>query len=187
MVAEAVVKETEAGRVPSSEGWFVLNAREARWVHREGRGESLPFTGWADEEAAGFPQVGVNLFVLGPGEPMSMYHREADQEDFLVLSGEAVLVVEGEERRLREWDFVHCPPQASHVILGAGTGACVVLAIGARAYAAEETGWGAYTVDETAQRHGAGVTQETHDPRVAYARYVKSRPTAYREGWLPGE
>jgi len=187
MVREAAVRDTEAGRVPSGEGWFVLNARDARWVHREGRGMSLPLTGWADGEEAHFPQVGVNLFVLGPGEPMSMYHREADQEDFLVLCGEALLVIEGEERPLRRWDFVHCPPQTSHVVVGSGGGPCVVLAIGARAHADEETGWGAYTVDEAALRHGAGVTEETHDPRVAYARFPASRPAPYQEGRLPGE
>ena len=95
MVPEAPLKETEAGIVPVGEGWFVLNAREARWRHREGRGQSLPFEGDAD-----FRQVGINLFVLAPGEPMAMYHWEADQEDFLVLSGEALLIVEGEERPL---------------------------------------------------------------------------------------
>jgi uncharacterized cupin superfamily protein len=187
MVREASVDETEAGRVPAGEGWFVLNARDARWVRREGRGMSLPFTGWADGEEAHFPQVGVNLFVLRLGEPMSMYHREADQEDFLVLAGEALLVVEGEERRLRQWDFVHCPPQASHVILGAGETSCVVLAIGSREHADEETGWGSYTVDEAALRHGAGVAEETHDARVAYARFPASQPTPYQWGWLPGE
>ena len=30
-----------------------------------------------------------------------------------VVSGEAALVVEGEERHLRAWDFVHCPPGTS--------------------------------------------------------------------------
>jgi uncharacterized cupin superfamily protein len=187
MVSEAVMQRTAAGGVATGEGWFVLNAREARWVHREGRGESLPFTGWADGEEEAFPQLGVNLFVLRRGEPMSMYHREADQEDFLVLAGEPLLVIEGEERRLRQWDFVHCPPGASHVIIGAGERPCTVLAIGARAHAAEERGWGAYTVDEAALRHGAGVAEETHDARVAYARFPASRPTAYDEGWLPGE
>jgi hypothetical protein len=32
---------------------------------------------------------------------MAMYHWEADQEHFLVLSGDALLIVEGEERPLR--------------------------------------------------------------------------------------
>ena len=67
--------------------------------------------------------------MLGPGEPIGMYHWETDQEDFLVLSGEALLIVEGQERPLRQWDFVHCPPKTEHMIVGAGDGPCVVLAI----------------------------------------------------------
>jgi uncharacterized cupin superfamily protein len=131
-----------------------------------------------------FPQYGVNLFVLGPAEPMSMYHWEADQEDFLVLSGEALLIMEGEERQLRRWDFVHCPVGASHVIVGAGDGPCVILAVGARANQ-EGDDWGAYPVDEAARRHGAGVDEETSDPKQAYARFPDPEPTRYRDGWLP--
>ena len=161
--------------------WFVLNAREAHWRERPGRGYSLPFTGWTDEEAdERFPQLGVHLYVLGPGEPIGMYHREADQEDFLVLSGEALLLVEGEERPLRQWDFVHCPPGTEHMIVGAGHGRCVVLGVGARQH-----GRIAYTVDEVAQRHGAGVEEETSDPDAAYARFADSEAVRYREGWLP--
>jgi uncharacterized cupin superfamily protein len=185
MVPEAPLEEMDAGLVPAGAGWFVLNAREAGWRRREGRGSSLSFTGYtAAEVEKQFPQLGVNLFVLGPGEPIGMYHWEADQEDFLVLSGEALLLVEGEERPLRQWDFVHCPPETRHIILGAGDGPCVVLAVGAREH---QTGdWGAYTVDETALRHGAGVEEETTDAQVAYARFPESEPTRYREGWLPG-
>ena len=184
MVPEAEFEETEAGLVPASGGWFVLNAREARWIHREGRGKSLPFTGWTAFEAETyFPQVGVSLFVLGPGEPIGMYHWEADQEDFLVLSGEALLIVEGQERPLRQWDFVHCPPKAGHMIVGAGNGPCTVLAIGAREHQTGE--WGAYPVDEVALRHGAGVEEETSDAELAYARFPTSQPTRYRDGWLP--
>src|SRR5438128_2319254 len=99
MVREAALEKTEAGLVAASEGWFVLNAREARWIQREGRGQNLPFTGWTSFEAETyFPQLGVSLVVLGPGEPIGMYHWEADQEDFLVLSGEGLLIVEGQER-----------------------------------------------------------------------------------------
>ena len=184
MVSEAALERTEAGLVPVSEGWFVLSARQARWAHREGRGESLPLTGWTDVEAdAYFPQVGISLFVLGPGEPMAMYHWEADQEDFLVLSGEALLIVEAQERSLRQWDFVHCPVGTKHVIVGAGEGLCAVLAIGAREHQAG--GWGEYTVDEVALRHGAGVEEETSDAELAYARFPKSELTAYRDGSLP--
>ena len=184
MVPEAALEKTEAGLVPAGRGWFVLSAREARWIRRPGRGDHLPFTGWTPQEVETcFPQVGINLFVLGPGEPIGMYHREADQEDFLVLSGEALLIVEGEERPLRQWDFVHCPPETRHMIVGAGDGPCTVLAIGAREH---QTGdWGAYTVDEAALRHGASVEEETSEAEVAYARFRKSQPTRYHDGWLP--
>ena len=132
--------------------------------------------------AGGAPfSSGVNPFVLQPGEPMSMYHWEADQEAFLVVSGEAVLIVEGEERPLRAWDFVHCPPHTRHVIVGAGTGPCVVIAVGAREQR-DELG---FPVDEAATRHGAGVEEETTDGGAAYASVPGRRPTAYREGWLP--
>jgi len=103
-----------------------MNAREARWRHREGRGNRLPFEGELE-----FPEVGVSLYVLAPGEPMSIYRWEANQEDFLVLSGEALLIIEGQERPLRQWDFVHCPPGTKHVVLGDGDAACVVLGVGA--------------------------------------------------------
>ncbi len=188
MVPEAPLERTEAGLVTAGEGWFVLNAREARWRHREGRA-SLSFTGSTEFEVETyFPQVGVNLFVLAPGEPMAMYHWEADPEGFLVLSGEALLIVEGQERPLRQWDFVHCPAQTRHVIVGAGDGPCTVLAVGAREHLSSKVGadWGAYTVDEVALRHGAGVEEETNDAELAYARFPESEPTRYRDGWLPG-
>ncbi len=179
MVPEASLRKTETGLVPAGEGWFVLNALEARWSHREGRGERASLEGEAD-----FPQVGVHLYVLAPGEPMSMYHWEADQEDFLVLSGEALLIVEGEERPLRQWDFVHCPPDTKHTIVGGGEAPCVVLAVGAREHEGSPE-WGGYPVDEVALRHGAGVEQETTEPKEAYARFPESEPVRYREGWLP--
>jgi uncharacterized cupin superfamily protein len=185
MVPEAPLEQTEVGLAPAGEGWFVLNAREARWRHRPGRGESLPFTGWTDSEAETyFPQIGINLFVLGPGEPTGIYHWEANQEDFLVLSGEALLIVEGRERPLRQWDFVHCPAKSSHMIVGAGDGPCAVLAIGAREHGHGDS-WGGYTVDEVALRHGVGVEEETSDAELAYARFPEPEPTRYRDGWLP--
>jgi uncharacterized cupin superfamily protein len=178
MVPEAPLEQTEHGLVPGGDGWYVLNAREAPWRSAQGRGAVSDFEGEHE-----FPQVGVNIFVLEPGDPMSMYHWEADQEDFLVLVGEALLIVEGEERPLRQWDFVHCPPETNHVVVGAGEGLCVVLAVGARD---RSTGpdWGGYPVDETALRHGAGVEQETTEPQEAYAPVPRREPTKYREGWL---
>jgi uncharacterized cupin superfamily protein len=178
MVPEAPLGETESGLVPG-EGWFVLNAREARWFHAEGRGARVEFEGEKE-----FPQVGVSLFVLAPGEPIGMYHWEADQEDFLVLAGEGLLIVEGEERPLRQWDFVHCPAETKHIIVGAGSAPCVVLAVGAREHQGDGFS-GGYTVDEVALRHGAGVEQETTEVEEAYTRVPQRRPVRYAEGWLP--
>jgi uncharacterized cupin superfamily protein len=177
MVLEAQLESTEHGLVPQGDGWFVLNAREARWRHGKGRGAICVFEGEPE-----FRQLGINLTVLGPGEPMAMYHWEADQEDFLVLAGEALLIVEGEERPLRQWDFVHCPPDTKHIILGAGDAPTVVLAVGSRAH--EGPGWGGYTVDETARKHGVSVEQETTDAKEAYAGLTRRQPTRYRPEWL---
>ena len=184
MVRESLLEPAEHGLVPKGEGWFVLNAREAQWWDRPGRGVLCEFEGAGFEEAADFLELGINVTILGPGEPMAMYHYENDQEDFLVLAGEALAIVEGEERPLRRWDFLHCPAGTSHVILGTGEGPCVVLAVGARD---RSTGpdWGAYTVAEAAQLHGAGVERETTDRDEAYARFAGGRLTRYREGWLP--
>jgi uncharacterized cupin superfamily protein len=178
MIREARLEHTETGLVPVEEGWFVLNAREARWHRGEGRGARLAFDGETE-----FPQVGINLFVLAPGEAMAMYHWEADQEDFLVLFGEALLIVEGDERPLRRWDFVHCPAQTRHTIVGAGDAPCAVLAVGAREHQSDAD-WGGYPVDEAAVRHGAGVDGETNVGE-AYARFPSREPTGCREGWLP--
>jgi uncharacterized cupin superfamily protein len=185
VVPEAELVSTERGLVPTGEGWFVLNARETQWWERPGRGVLCEFEGAGFEGATDFHELGINLTRLGPGEPMSMYHREADQEDFLVLAGEALLIVEGEERALRRWDLVHCPAGTNHTIVGAGTEPCLVLAVGARDRSAGDD-WGAYTVDEAAIRRGAGLEQETTEPEAAYARFEAGRLTSYGEGWLPG-
>jgi uncharacterized cupin superfamily protein len=182
VVPEAPLERTEHGVVPRGKGWFVLNARDAAWWRREGRGVRSEFEGFEDE--SDFDQLGINLQILWPGEPMAMYHWEADQEDFLVLSGEALLVVEGQERPLRAWDLVHCPAGAKHVIVGAGAGPCVVLCVGARDRSIGPD-WGGYSVDEAALRHGAGVEEETTEAAVAYARFAKGRPARYEEDWLP--
>jgi uncharacterized cupin superfamily protein len=179
MVPEAPLEQTEAGVVPKGDGWFVLNAKDARWYHADGRSAICDLEG--DIE---FSQLGINIAVLGRGEPMAMYHWEADQEDFLILSGEALLIVEGEERPLRQWDFVHCPPDTKHVIVGAGDRPCVVVAVGARDRSVDSPDWGGYPVDEAALRHGAGVEQETTKPEEAYARFTRRQPTRYREEWL---
>ena len=180
MVEEARLEQTEHGLVPRDDGWFVLNARDGVWRYADGRGGHSDFEG--EQE---FPQLGINLRILGPGEPMSMYHWEADQEDFLVLAGEALLIAEGEERPIRAWDFVHCPPGMKHTIVGAGEGNCLIVAVGARD---RSTGpdWGGYTVDEAATRHNAGVEEDTTDPEQAYSKVPRRERTGYRENWLPG-
>jgi uncharacterized cupin superfamily protein len=165
---------------PVAPDWFVVNARDAEWRAAEGRGSVCVLVD--DDDRA---QFGVNLIVLANGEPMAMYHWEADQEDFLVVAGEALLIVEGEERPLRRWDFVHCPAGTRHVIVGASDEPCVVVAVGAREHQGEAD-WGAYTVDEAALRHGAGVEQATTDELEAYSRVPHRKAAAFREAWLPG-
>jgi uncharacterized cupin superfamily protein len=183
VVPEAQFETTDAGLVAKEGGWYVLNARATRWYYVEGRGAFCDFEGDAE-----FPQLGINVQVLAPGEAMAMYHWEADQEDFLIVSGEALLIVEGEERPLRAWDFVHCPPNTKHTIVGAGAAPCIVIAAGARQHQ-DGPDWGGYSVDEVALRHGAGVEEETNEPEKAYAavraRYGMREPTRYRDGWLP--
>ena len=185
MIPEAELEQTEAGLVPASTGWFVLNARDARWFHRPGRGDSLPLTGCDEFEAETyFPMLGMSIQVLAPGEPNSMYHWETEQEDFLVLAGEALLIVEGQERRLKQWDFVHCPPETRHVLVGSGDGSCMILAASSRQFQASGP-WGYYTVDDASRRHNACPADETQDSGVAYARFPPSQPTRYCDGLLP--
>jgi uncharacterized cupin superfamily protein len=183
MVPASKLEQTEHGLVPTGEGWFVLGLRDAEWRHVDGRGAVC--VALDDFEGARqFEQLGVNPFVLMPGEAMAMYHWEADQEDFLVVSGEAILIIEGEERQLRAWDLVHCPPHTKHVIIGAGSGPCVVIAVGARERSAGPDSLG-FTVDDVAKRHGASVEEDTMDGGIAYGPIPSREPTAYRDGWLP--
>jgi uncharacterized cupin superfamily protein len=186
MVHEADLEETEAGLVAAGTGWFVMNARDARWFHRPGRGDSLPLTGCDEFEAETyFPMLGMSIQVVSPGEPNGIYHWETEQENFLVLAGEALLIVEGQERLLRQWDFVHCPPETRHVFVGTGDGPCVILAASSRQFQASGP-WGYYTVDEAARRHGACPEEETQDTAIAYARFPPAQPTRYRDSLLPG-
>jgi quercetin dioxygenase-like cupin family protein len=186
VVPESRLEQTEHGLVPMGEGWFVLNARDSRWYHAEGRSAVCSFEGEEEPENE-FEQLGINVTVLNPRESMGMYHWEADQEDFLVLSGEAMLIIEGEERPLKAWDFVHCPPETKHIIVGAGSGPCVVIALGAREKSGGgKPGWGGYTFDETAAKYGASVEKDTTDPKEAYAAFTRRAHATYRDGWLPG-
>jgi uncharacterized cupin superfamily protein len=174
MVPQAPLQQADGGLVPHGEGWFVLNARDARWKE----GHFGAFTAFEGESR--FPQLGLNIAALQPGQPACFYHGEGDQEDFLVLSGECLLLIEGQERPLHAWDFVHSPPWTKHVFVGAGDGPCVVLAVGARL--SHDV---VYPVSDLAQRHRAGVDVETRDPRQAYAGTPDDVAVGYREGWLP--
>jgi len=177
VVPEARLARTENGLVPEGEGWFVVNAREARWWHHETFGSSVTFEG----DDARFPDFGINIQVLQPGQPNCMYHGENAQEDFLVLSGECLVLVEGEERRLKQWDFVHCPAWTEHVFVGAGSAPCAILMVGARPEREELL----YPVDEVARKHGAGVAEETTSGREAYATFPQTRQGPYAGDLLP--
>jgi len=177
MTAEAELKPAEGGgQVPEGDGWFVLNARDARWWHHDTFGSSVTFEGDAH-----FPQFGINIQVLEPGQPNCMYHGENGQEDFLVLSGECLLLVNGEERPLKQWDFVHSPAWTEHVFVGAGDGPCAILMVGMRPEHEELR----YPAVDVARKHDAGVEHETSSGDEAYARFQRSAAGAYREGTLP--
>ena len=123
---------------------------------------------------------------MNPGEPTDTYHWETEQEDFLVLSGEALLIVEGQERPLKQWDFVHCPPETRHGFVGAGDGPCVLLCASSRQFQ-KDGPWGFYCADEVAARHNAGSPEDTQDGELAYARFPPSQPMRYRDGLLPDD
>jgi uncharacterized cupin superfamily protein len=176
MVPEASYERTDEGIVAAGEGWFVVNTTKARWFESD-FGAFTRFEGPTSRFAA----LGINVGVLAPGQPACMYHGENEQEDFLVLAGECVLLIEGEERRLGAWDFVHCPAWTEHVFVGAGDGPCTILAVGTRTRGAL-----IYPASELAQRHGAGVDKETSEPNEAYAGFADEMPVPYRKDWLPG-
>ena len=177
MVDEAALRTTKYGFAPDGEGWFVVSAREIRWR------EWGPLGAYCDFEGKRrFPQLGINLSVLEPGQSLGRYHAENAQEDFLVLAGSCLLIVEDEERELKAWDFVHCPPRTAHMIVGAGLGPSVVLAVGARGLARKGL---VYPVSEVAAKHGVSVRAETTKPSEAYADLARPARVAYREGWLP--
>jgi uncharacterized cupin superfamily protein len=177
-VDEAPLRETPAGLVPQGDGWFVLNARDAVWLERDGFGSRCGFE--ADGRVAAelgvepqlFPQLGFKLAVIEPGQRSTLYHAETSQEDFLVLEGECLAIVEEQERHLKAWDLLHCPPGTRHAFVNDGTVACVLLMVGARREGATIL----YPESEVAARHGAAVEQETSSPAEAYAPFGHWRP-----------
>jgi|SRR5215211_7131764 len=171
MVEEARLEQLDGGLTPVTDGWFVVNVPEAAWVTNEVLGAACIFEG----EDVSFPQLGYTIAVLQPGQSGGRYHREVNQENFLVLAGECLLLIEGQERPLKSWDFVHCPPETEHAFVGAGKGPCVIFMTGAR-----QGGWSdkgvVYPRSEVALRHGAGVEVETTVPAEAYAPFAKWQP-----------
>ena len=177
MVPEASLERAEHGLRPVSEGWFVVNVRDTRWFET---GVADRFA-VLDSEEARFAELGIGLGVLRPGQPSAMYHAEETQEDFLVLSGECLLIVEGQERPLKAWDFVHCPPWTEHVFVGGGEGPCVIVGVGAR-----RKGRGlVYPINQTALEYGAGVEEETSEPSVAYASFPEAEPIPCPDDFPP--
>jgi len=158
-MVEAVL---ESG-VPVTAGWFIVNVRDARWLHNRMRSVCR----FGGEGEAHFDDLGVSLFWLQPGQPMSLYHHEAGQEDFLILAGECTLVIEGQERPLQRWDFVHCPPRTAHTIVAAANRPALVFAVGAR----KEKGSARYPVDPVAIAYGAGVPDEATTAQDVYASF----------------
>jgi len=172
-MAEAHLEDYGSGLAPGSEGWFVVNVRDAEWWSSETRGAACWFDNEYGTTPVEFEQLGIHLTVLEPGQP-SVYHAESNQEAFLVLAGECRLLVEGEERRLGPWDFFHCPPWTEHAFVGDGDGPCAILMVGARLGPEVR-----YPVSELAARYGAGVERETADPEEVYAtaeRFRRERP-----------
>jgi uncharacterized cupin superfamily protein len=176
-VPEAPLRETKFGLVADVDGWFVVNARDARWRNFGPFGNNCDFEGKRP-----FRQLGINLSVLEPGQGIGLYHRENAQEGFLVLAGTCTLIVEDEERELKTWDFFHSPPQTHHMIVASGNEPAVVLAVGGRGLPRKGL---VYPVSKTAGKHGVSVKKGTADPSEAYADFPKSSRTAYQDGWLP--
>jgi uncharacterized cupin superfamily protein len=166
-VPQAPLADSGSGLAPAGDGWFVVNVRDAEWWTSKAFGSGSGF----ESQDFPFPRFGINLSVLEPGKPNCLYHSESQQEAFLVLSGECKLLVEGEERPLRQWDFVHCPAGTEHVFVGAGDEPCVVLMVGERS-ADEQL---LYPASDLAARYGASAEEETPDPKQAYAPFERSQ------------
>lgn len=172
---EARIEETPAGRVPADAGWWILNVAEIAWTTVPGGGT------WCVFEAPSAPSetLGIGVHVLPPGESPGKYHAEEDQEGFLVLDGACLAIVEGEERPMRQWDYLHSPPGTAHITIGTGDEPCTLLMVGTRGRG-ERT---QYLADPVAARHGVAVSTPTEDSREAYAGREPFAPA--RAPWPP--
>ena len=161
---EAKIDDTEHGRVPADGGWHILNLSEMQWATVEGGGTWCGFGSPAEPS----DRIGIGVHVLWPGESPGFYHEESGLEGFLVLSGECIAVVEGEERRMGPWDYLHSPGGTRHITVGAGDGPCAILMYGTRTPDAGIL----YPVEPAAAKYGHSVATETESPKEAY----KDRP-----------
>jgi uncharacterized cupin superfamily protein len=169
---EARLEDLGSGLGPTNKGWFTVNVRDAAWLTSEdGKGTPTGSECQFDTRWAPFPELAFRIHVLPPGQPNGLYHSEQTQEDFLVLSGECTLLVEGQERRLRAWDFFHSPPGTEHIFVGAGGEPCAILMVGSR-----PADFGLhYPVSELAARYGASAERETTNPDEAYQGFEPGR------------
>lgn len=174
----ARLEPSDGGLAPVSDGWYVLNVADATGYGNAHSGTYVRLEG----QEHGWGQFGANIHVLEPGQAACRYHGENQQEDFLVLHGECLVVIEEQERHLRQWDLVHCPPWTRHVFVGAGDGPCAILMVGRR-LADEQI---LYPVSDIAARYGASVEIETPDPAVAYADWPGDW-TPVRPDWPLGD
>lgn len=172
---KAELTRTDEGLVPADEGWYIANLADVRWATAEGGGIWCTF----DPPDTRSPVLGIGVHILRPGESPGYYHAESNQEDFLVLAGECIAIVEGEEHRLGPWDVLHCPPGTAHITVGAGDGPCAILMAGTRSADATIS----YLVDAAAARHGASVEKASDSPREVYADRPPIVPA--RSPWPP--
>jgi uncharacterized cupin superfamily protein len=192
MVDEARLEELDSGLAPVTDGWFVVNVRDAAWLENDAFGNRCVFEGDTpvlrgrpDLEVHRFADLGITLAVIPPGKPSGLYHAESNQEDFLVLAGECLLLIDDEERLLEAWDFVHCPPGTAHAFVGTGERPCVIFMTGARTREKDTV----YPISELARRYGAGVETETSSAAEAYASFShwhRGRPERWNAlPWAP--
>jgi mannose-6-phosphate isomerase-like protein (cupin superfamily) len=183
MVPEARLERVASGLAPVTPGWFVVNAADAAWVTNDEwcgvcifESDDFVLQGRPDLTEYVKPGAGFTIRVVAPGRPAGLYHAESVDENFLILAGECVLVVEDEKRCLRQWDFVHCPPMTGHTFVNTGTEPCVILATGNRRDDLERI----YPRSEAALPYGASVEADTSQPARRGVWEVK-RPSFWDE------
>jgi uncharacterized cupin superfamily protein len=155
---------------------LIINVADARAFSHPRRASIIDF----EPDDAPWPDTGVNIQIMQPGQPNCRYHSEPVQEDFLVLHGECTVILSGEERLLRQWDFLHCPAGTEHVFVGAGEGPCAVLMIGSRREDAAH-----YPVNDVAAKYDASVTSATDEPDEAYADWRQEPWRPVESPWPP--